>query len=164
MKLNLYTIQQEYISLAEQIIDAGGEVTEEVNEALQINKEQLEHKGQCYGFVVKQLESEVDIIDIEIKRLEALKKSRNKTVDKLKETISNAMQLYEIEEIKTPTLKISFRKSESVEIDNLELLDENFIVEKISRTADKALIKENIKAGIAVVGAVLKQNKNLQIK
>jgi hypothetical protein len=164
MKIQLYTIQQEYISLAEQIIDAGGEVSEELSDALEINKEQLEHKGQCYGFIVKQLESEVDVIDAEIKRLEALKKSRNKTIDKLKDTVSKAMQLYEITEIKTPTLKISFRKSESVEIEDISLIDSKFKTEKVEVSVDKKALKEAIKNNEFVLGASLKENQNLQIK
>lgn len=164
MKLSLYKIEQEYISLAESIIDNGGELTEETELALQINKEQLETKGQCYGFIVRQLESEQDVIDIEIKRLQALKTSRGKTAERLKETLSKAMDLYEIEKLETPTLKISFRKSESVEIENESLLDEQFIVTKTTTSPDKTKIKEAIKKGEFVVGATLKQNKNIQIK
>ena len=105
MKLSLYVIQQEYISLAEQIIDNDGLLSEEMEAALQINKDQLENKSQCYGFIVRQLEGECDMIDNEIKRLEAMKKSRGKTIDRLKESVSKAMQLYEIDKIETPTLK-----------------------------------------------------------
>lgn len=164
MKLQLYKIEQEYISLAEQIIDNGGEVTDELSEALQINQTQLETKGNCYGFIVKQLESEVEIIDAEIKRLQGFKVSRNKTVERLKETLSNAMQLYQIEKLDSPTLKISFRKSETVEVENVELLDDEFINIKVTKTADKTAIKEAIKKGEFVTGAILQVNQNLQIK
>lgn len=161
--LKLYHIEQDYIALAEQIIDNGGEVSDELNEALQINKEQLEHKGRGYGFIVKTLESEIDIIDSEIKRLSALKSSRNRTIDRLKESITNAMNLYEITEIKTPTLKINFRKSESVEVEEL-VIDEKWCKAKTTITPDKVLIKDALKKGETIVGAVLKNNLNLQIK
>lgn len=164
MKLQLYKIEQEYIALAESIIDNGGEVSEEQEIALQINKEQLESKGVCYGFVIRQLDSEVDIIDAEIKRLESLKKSRTKTVERLKTTLSDAMQLFDITELKTPTLKINFRKSESVEVENIALLDKDYVKVVTTESADKTAIKEAIKNGIQVTGAVLKQNLNLQIK
>jgi hypothetical protein len=64
------------------------------------------------------MESDVSIIDAEIKRLNELKKARLKTIERLETTVSNAMQLYQINRLETPTLKINFRKSESVEIDN----------------------------------------------
>jgi hypothetical protein len=108
--MNIYKIEQDYLELSNQIIEAGGELTPEIETALAINKEQLQAKGINYGYVIKSLESDVTAIDEEIKRLNALKSSRNKTVDLLKSTIKQAMQLYQIEELKTPTLKINFRK------------------------------------------------------
>ena len=164
MKLSLYNIQQEYISLAEQIIDNDGLLSEEMEAALQINKDQLESKSQCYGFIVRQLEGECDMIDNEIKRLEAMKKSRGKTVDRLKESVSKAMQLYEIDKIETPTLKISFRKSESIEVEEESLIDEKFMTVKTTRTPNKTAIKEAIKNGEIVLGVTLKQNQNIQFK
>lgn len=164
MKLSLYVIQQEYISLAEQIIDNDGLLSEEMEAALQINKDQLENKSQCYGFIVRQLEGECDMIDNEIKRLEAMKKSRGKTVDRLKESVSKAMQLYEIDKIETPTLKISFRKSESIEIEEESLIDEKFMTVKTTKTPNKTAIKEAIKNGEIVLGVTLKQNQNIQFK
>lgn len=164
MKLSLYVIQQEYISLAESIIDNDGLLSEEMEAALQINKDQLESKSQCYGFIVRQLEGECDMIDNEIKRLEAMKKSRGKTVDRLKESVSKAMQLYEIDKIETPTLKISFRKSESIEIEEESLIDEKYMTVKTTKTPDKKAIKEAIKAGEIVLGVTLKENQNIQFK
>jgi len=164
MKLSLYVIQQEYISLAESIIDNDGLLSEEMEAALQINKDQLENKSQCYGFIVRQLEGECDMIDNEIKRLEAMKKSRGKTVDRLKESVSKAMLLYEIDKIETPTLKISFRKSESVEIEEESLIDEKFMTVKTTKTPNKTAIKEAIKNGEIVLGVTLKENQNIQFK
>jgi len=163
-KLNLFQIEQQYMVLAASIIDNGGECSDEQIEALQINKTDLETKARSYGYVVLDLESEVKQIDAQIKRLSAMKSARNKTIDRLKETVSKAMQLFEISEVKTATLKINFRKSESVEIDNLDLLDATYKVEKVSVTANKVKIKEDIKAGISVTGAILQVNQNLQIK
>jgi hypothetical protein len=160
---NIYQIQQDYLSITNELIENGGELSPELENALAINKQELQNKGINYGYVIKSLESDVSTIDEEIKRLNALKSSRNKSIDLLKETIKNAMQLYDIEELKTPTLKINFRKSESVEVDPDLVLDMycNF---KTVKTPDKAKIKEIIKSGDAVFGASLNINWNLQIK
>lgn len=162
--MNIYQIEKEFLLLSNDIIEAGGEITPELETALAINKEQLQNKGVNYAYVIKSLENDISSIDEEIKRLNALKSSRSKTNDLLKATIKQAMQLYGIEEIKTPTLKINFRKSESVEVDDLSILDPNYLVEKIVTTADKIKIKDAIKKGEAVTGAVLNVNFNLQIK
>ena len=162
--LNIYQIEQEYLNLANQLIESGGECSPELELQLTINQDQLEQKARGYGFVVKQMESDISIIDAEIKRLGELKKSRLKTIDRLETTVSNAMQLYQIEKLETTTLKISFRKSESVEIDNEGDIPAQFLKEKITYTIDKVAIKEAIKKGEVVIGARLQQNKNIQIK
>ena len=163
-KLNLFQIEQSYIELAQSIIDNGGECSDEQSEALQITQEQLETKARSYGYVVLDLESEVEQIDVQIKRLSAMKSSRNKTIERLKTTVSDAMQLFEISEVKTATIKLNFRKSESVEVENVSLLDSEYTVTKTTVTADKTKIKAAIKNGLTVTGAILQTNQNLQIK
>lgn len=164
MKVALYQIEQEYLNIVQSIIDAGGEITEEQETALSISKEQLQNKGVCYGFIVKELEGNIDLIDLEIKRLNALKKPLVNSIDRLKNNLSNAMQMFDVTELKTPLLKINFRKSESVEIEDIDLLDADFVKTTITKAADKIAIKEAIKQGENVQGAVLVTNQNLQIK
>lgn len=163
-KLNIYQIEQQYITLANQIIEADGVLDDELSEALQINQDQLEEKGRSYGYVIKKLDGECDIIDLEIKRLTALKKSRVNTATRLKETIKTAMDLYEIDKIETPTLKISFIKSKAVIIEDLEKIERDFIITKVTKQADKKAIKTAIEDGYDVEGAILQENRNISIK
>ena len=53
MKLSLYTIEQNYLTLVENLIDNGGELTPELETELAITKQDLQNKGVCYGFIVK---------------------------------------------------------------------------------------------------------------
>lgn len=141
----------------------GGEVDPDTETALRINRENLETKAVNYGVVCKELDSQISIIEEEINRLSDLKKVRSKTSERLKITMSAAMQSYGIEKIETPIMKISFRKSEFIEIEDIALINKKFINEKTIVTADKNAIKAAIKAGDEVVGAILKINKNIQI-
>ena len=162
MKVTLYQIEQEYINLAETLIENGGELTPELETQLTITKDQLQNKGVCYGMVIKDIEAENDVIDAEIKRLTELKKSRSKAIDRLKDNLSQAMQLFELEEIKTPLIKINFRSSQSVEVD--VNLDQKYVKTTVSTAPDKVAIKEAIKSGFEVTGARLVTNQNIQIK
>lgn len=164
MKLSLYDIEKSQLELVEALIDNGGELTEELESALALNKDNLEVKGTNYGFIIKQLKAEVSIIDAEIERLNALKKSRVKSIERLENNLSVAMQIFDIDKIESPVMKISFRKSESVEIDDVNLIDKKYINVKTTETPDKAAIKDAIKAGEIVIGAHISVNKNIQIK
>jgi hypothetical protein len=161
---NIFKIQEEYLQLMEVLIENGGELTPEIETSLQITEKELQEKAIGYSYVIKQLDSDVDVIDSEIKRLTDLKKSRNNAKERLKDTLKNAMITCGIEEIKSATLKINFRKSESTEIENEALIPAFYWVTKEVRTIDKAAIKKDIKFGLNIPGAYISENKNIQIK
>ena len=164
MKQSIYLIQNEYQLLINQVIEAEGEITSDLETALAINKEQLEQKGINYAFIIK------EIRDRKLARknyLDKLKKDNDiddKIENELINRLSLAMQLFEVEKIETPLIKLSFRNSESVEITNESQLDACFIVTKTVSSPDKKAIKDAIKSGVFVEGATISYNKNLQIK
>jgi hypothetical protein len=164
MNQSIYKIQNEFQLIIAEVINNEGEITPELETALTINKEQLQSKAVDYCYVIKQLDYDCEQIDNEIARLNKLKKVRANLVDRLKNTVSSAMQLFEVEKIETPLIKLSFRNSESVEITNESQLDACFIVTKTVTTPDKKAIKDAIKNGVLVCGATISYNKNLQIK
>jgi hypothetical protein len=164
MKLTIYQIEQSYNQLAEELIDNGGELTPELSEALAITEEQLQNKSVAYSFVIKQIDSEVDIIDAEIKRLQAMKKTRENASERLKANIKHAMELFNIDEIKTPLVKINFRKSKAVEVDDVNKLSAPYKVVKVTEQADKAAIKSALESGLEIPGCRIIENRNLQIK
>lgn len=162
--MNIYNIQSEYQQLVNQLIENGGEITPELELALQINKDNFHSKSENYAYITKQFDGEIDIIDNEIKRLQQAKKSREKTIQRLKDTIELAMLTFDIDKIETPLIKISFRKSESVEVTDVNELPNEFKVIKLTESADKLKIKDALKSGMFIEGCSIKTNRNLQIK
>jgi len=106
----------------------------------------------------------MNIIDAEIKRLQQAKKVREKAIERLKANIEMAMITFEVDKIETPLIKISFRKSESVEVENVNQLPNEYKVIKLTETADKFKIKDAIKSGETIEGCSIKTNRNIQIK
>ena len=162
--MNIFNIQSEYQQLVNQLIENQGEITPELELALQINKDNFHSKSENYGYITKQFDGEMDIIDNEIKRLQQAKKSREKTIERLKATIELAMLTFDIDKIETPLIKISFRKSESVEVTDVNELPNEFKVIKLTESADKLKIKDALKSGMFISGCSIKTNRNLQIK
>ena len=160
--LSIYNITDDFSQIMAEIESNGGEISPEIDEKLQINQLNLIEKTTNYIHVIKTLDYECDIIDIEIKRLQDLKKQRTNFTQSLKDRLKNAMQAMELTEIKTALNKINFRKSESVEVIDESILPSNVLI--YEPKIDKNKIKEIIKNGGLVSGAKLVENQNLQIK
>jgi hypothetical protein len=162
--MNIFKIQSEYQQIVTQLIENGGELTPELELAMQITKDNFHSKSENYAFITRQFDAEMDIIDNEIKRLQQAKKTREKAIERLKANIEMAMNTFEVDKIETPLIKISFRKSESVEVEDVNNLPALYKVVKVSETADKLKIKDAIKSGILIDGCSIKTNRNLQIR
>jgi hypothetical protein len=78
--------------------------------------------------------------------------------------VSDIMLRLNYSKIETDFGTFSFRKSESVDIENATLIPKEFTTTKIEIYPDKTAIKKAIKEGKIVPGAVLLQKQNLQIK
>jgi hypothetical protein len=142
-----------------------GELTDELENELVINQTELQEKAINYGYAMRSLESDVSIIDEEMKRLTALKKAKTGAIDRMKESVLNAMLIYGIEKVTSPTLNLSVRNNpESVDIPMAELLDAKFLVTKTTVTPDKVAIKKAIQNGEIVEGATLVRTQSLVIK
>jgi hypothetical protein len=140
------------------------ELTPELEAELLINQEQLQTKAINYAKVISNYQGESDAIDAEIKRLKAMKESRDKKVTWLTDSLKKAMMVSGIEKIESPLFKLSLRRSEAVEVEVPEALPVDWQVRKVMITADKVAIKKAIKEGYAITGARLVENFNLQIK
>ena len=162
--MNIYQIQNEYLLLINQIIENGGEVTPQQELNLQITRDQLQDKGTNYAFVIKKLDAECDIIDAEIKRLSELKKVRQNACERLKNNISHAMQIFEVDKIESPLIKLSFRKSQSVNIADVNSLPNEYKTIKVTEQADKVKIKQALLNGEVIEGCEIVNSNNLQIK
>jgi len=160
--MNLYEITREAQELA--FLLEIEELTPELEAMLVINQEQLQNKAGNYAKVIVNIQSDSDAIDQEIKRLKAMKESKDRAVTRLKDALREAMLISAIEKIDSPLFKLSLRRSESVEVDIVEALPSEYINIKNVVSADKVAIKEAIKRGQNITGARLIENFNLQIK
>lgn len=158
-KIALYTIAEAFAKLDEMV-----ENNSSLVEYLDGVQMQLQDKVNNIVRYSRNLELTAEMIDIEIKRLSELKSVYKNKSDSLKNYISYSMQKNGIEKVETDIARLSFRKSSTVEIEDIEKLPERFVVTKVSKTADKKAIKEALENGEAVEGARIDNHNNLQIK
>lgn len=165
--MTLYEIDHAISEAFERAIDPEtGELIDEEAwarlEDLQMDREQ---KLENVALWIKDLNAEAAAIKAEEDALKRRRQSTEKKADSLKGYLASA--LGGSEKFKTARVAISWRKSETAElldgVDPVSLPLEYQRV-KVSVEADKAKLKEALKAGKTVEGVELVERQNIQIK
>ncbi len=162
MKTTLYEIKQEYLELINQVEELEGELTPEIEVKLNINQNELQNKAIAYHSVILSKDAFNMQIDNEIKRLQALKKRNNSLVDNLKDRLVGAIQMFG--EFTVGTNTFGLRKSERVEVEDVNQLPKEYKTIKVTEQANKAEIKKALKLGKQIENAYIVENINLKIK
>ena len=164
----LWQLTQDELSFIALMEENGGEVNDEIIEELAIRRENFQYKAEAYSKFILKLESEAEQAAAEIKRIQALKKAKENTVLRLRESLLAALMVFTEEDAKgirryeTPLAKLSTRKSQAVEVLDENVLPAEFWV--IKKEVSKSTISQAIKDGAEVPGAQLKENVSLSIR
>ena len=161
MKNNLFIIEQQYLQLMSDVEEVEGVLTPELEEALTINKSQLEGKSTAYLHIISTREALNNQAKDEIKRLQAFVKANDNLVIKLRSRLLDAVKLFGAFEVGIN--KFGARKSSTVEVDDVNSLPSDFKVVKVTETADKKAIKEALKSGQVIEGCSIVEHLNLKL-
>lgn len=119
---NIYQIKQELLAIFDEIEENGGELTPELEEQLAITQDSFKDKVKDYTNVIKTLQNDIVDIKAEKTRLNDLQKSKEKTIDRLKTILVEAIEMFG-DTSKTGgkfvdygTGKVTIRTTEAVEI------------------------------------------------
>lgn len=113
----------------------------------------------------RELESTVEAIDVEIKRLQELKALRVNRAQRLRDAVKRYCEMLGVTEIVTSLFTIKWRKNPpSVIIDDEAIIDAHYKTEKVTITVNKKLIAETLKSGVPVDGAHLHIGTRIEIK
>lgn len=158
--MNLYEIEQEIMNCVDM---ESGEVIDIARlDALTMERDT---KIENIALWIKNLLSDAEQIKEEKNSLAEREKACKNKADSLKKYLSSYLAG---SKFNTPRVAISFRKSESVEVNDINqimLLDNADDYLKYDEpTADKTAIKQAIKAGVNIPGCQLVENNNIQIK
>lgn len=108
-------------AIEDALYETGGELTPEIEEALQETAQSLAVKTDSYNALMRKFGAQADVIDAEIKRLTALKKTCQNAEKRLKEHVCDTMQMFGIEKLEGQYCKMSLVKSTRVETDEEQL-------------------------------------------
>lgn len=166
--MKLYEIAENYNNLAELLNNPEFAENADIQQALETIAEEFEQKAERVVYVIKNAEGDIEALDAEIKRLQAMKKQRQNGIERIKDYLKFNMAKTDAKEIKCPLFTIAYReqKQSAVELDEDLFLanncDEDLVSVKI--TPNKAEIKKRLKAGETVTGAKLVSSQVLTIR
>ena len=162
--LSLYEISEKFRSFFENppIDEETGEITDYA--ALDAIDASFDEKAESVACFIKSLQYEASALKNEETSLELRRKRIERKQESMTKYLISCMDAVQKEKVSTPRCAISFRKSKAVNIFDENKLPDEFIKVVEKRSPDKAEIKKAILSGIAVPGAEVVENRNLQIK
>lgn len=163
MALSLYEINEKILNFRYEIDEETGEILniDELDELNMAREEKIENL--C--LYAKSLRAEVSAIKDEEKNLKERREAKEHKADSIEDYIARNLNGRKFE---TPRVKVSWRKSESVEILNEDAVPESFLDIQVVRKPMKAEIKKRLKEaeakGEEIPWARINTKQNMSLK
>ena len=153
---SLYEINQAILDCID--METGELIDPERLEQLTMEKDQKIENVACW---IKNLTAEAAAYKAEKAAFAEREAQALKKADTLKKWLSDALAG---QKFSTAKCAVSFRKSEAVMVDDVNLIPAEMLRIKTTYEPDKTAIKNAIKSGREINGCMLVENTNIQIK
>ena len=154
--MTLYQINEAILNLVD--METGEIADAEAFDALTMQKEE---KLENVALWIKNLMADAAAFKAEKEIFAEREKAALKKAESLKNYLTYAL---DGQKFSTTKCAVSFRKSERVEITDESLIPATYFIAKHTLEPDKKFIKEVLKKGVEIEGAVLTENLNISIK
>lgn len=165
-ELTLFQIAAEYRQITDVLTDAGCD-EQTLKDTLEGEVWPLELKAQNYGFVIRNLQATEAAIKEAEEAMAARRKAIGNRAKALLERLKTGMEIAGVNELSSPYFAIKIKKNPAgVEIFEPGLIPAEFMrqPEPPPPSPDKTAIKQAIKDGRDVPGAMLTNGTRLEIK
>jgi len=157
--MRLYELSQNYIQLQQMIEDGA-----DVGDTLESIDEAIESKVENIAKLMKNIEGQIAVFQLEEKRLQAMRKTLENGVTRLKNNVYESMKNTGKRKIDGQLFKFAIQKNPpSVDVLNDSEIPIGYFIEQ-APTLDKKAIMEELKLGHDVPGVQLKQGESLRIR
>ena len=164
--LTLYDLTAEVAELRDMLLADDHDDHEAVEEALtEVLDGLVPAKVAGYCSVLAQWSGECDMLDVEIKRLQAHKSARKNAAVRLKGRLLDAMMALDVTTVDAGTFKVRRQATAGrVEVTAVDSLPDALKTTTITVKPDKAAIAKALKAGEVVPGALLLSGQTVRIR
>ena len=167
--MRMYELTEEYRQFLSAV--EAGEIPEEaIADTLDALRGGIEEKADSIACLIKELEAESSAISEEAKRLSERATRKKKEAEKLRSYLFQQLLESGCDDVETSRVKITFRRSSAVKIDDETAFIEwaqkegpEYITVKSSVTPNKDALKKAIKRGEEIPFASVEERKNMQI-
>lgn len=159
--MKLIELAKEFQTLYE--IASDTDDIETLNSLFEQVQGELEVKADSTRVVLSKLDSDIDFLDKEIKRLQERKKSITNNKESLKGLLQWAMYSSGQTKIKTASATFYFQKTESVKVEcDTSSLEDQY--KKIKVEPNLTELKKALKNGVVIDGVTLEEKEGLRIR
>lgn len=165
MKLyELTSKRQELLDLIAAMDSEDLELSDAVGDTLEALDEAIQDKAEAVASFIFSLQADSAALKQEEQRLAERRRLNDAKVERMKTYLVDALDEAEVDKVKSSRFTVGFRKSQAVDVLDLDMLPESLKRTKTIVEADKTAIKQAFKQGIDVPGALLIDKRNLSIK
>lgn len=158
----LFNLTDNYKQVYDLIAEQGDE--DVLNDTLASINDALEDKADGYVSVIKSLESDNKTIDEEIKRLQQRKTTNKNGIDRLKESLKEAMEATGKTKFKTALNCYNIQNNPpSLEVTEEKDIPKEFWLSQAPKLDRKSLLKF-LKENSDVPGVAIKQTRSLRVR
>lgn len=158
----LFNLTDDYKQVYDLIAEQGDEQT--LTDTLASINDALEDKADGYVAVIKTLEGDNKAIDDEIKRLQQRKTTNKNGIDRLKESLKEAMETTGKTKFKTALNSYTIANNPpSKDVVDEKLIPKHYWVSQAPKINSKLLL-DDLKAGKEIPGAELKRTQSLRVR
>lgn len=164
MSVALYELTGNYSTVLSMIEDSDVP-SEAMIDTLESINDAIEVKAEGIGKMLRMLDADIEALKAEEKRLADRRKTIENKQKQIKDYVRYQLEVAGLTEIKSPLITVKVQNNPpAVEIVDRDAIPRQFIKTTIVEDVDKNAIKEALKNGEEVPGAVLLQGKSLRIR
>ncbi|HBG7247796.1 TPA: siphovirus Gp157 family protein, partial [Clostridioides difficile] len=95
----LYELTTDLLEIEEGLTEITGNEAEKLEEIKEIIKQEIQNKNTRIVSVIIDIDSDINSLDLEIKRMQELKKIKKNSLDRLKSNIKECMELLGLKKV-----------------------------------------------------------------
>ena len=159
--MKLYDLSQSRIQLLDM---ADSMDTEVFLDTLAAIDEEIEDKVENTAKLIRCLESDIEVIKAEEKRLSDKRKALENKITGIKEYLQHEMEFAGVDKVKRPTLTVSIQLNPpSVCVMDESLIPSDYMIPVAPKIDKKAILKA-LKEGEEIFGCEIQQTRSVRIK